>query len=162
MPFLIDILIPFECLSCLWRCPRQYLYLWKCPPGTCHRTSIKYIGFFKLSIITHRIPFRIIKIAYPKPTQLPRAAKSLCGRRKTSLPRAQPPCCSAKLVFQSLVFAAVKVVQDTQTAFLCVNGEVSFAFDWSEKVQIRWLDLLLPAMTALCFTWLCVGSRDPK
>lgn len=46
-PFLIDILIPFECLlSCFWRCPRQYLYLWKYPPGMCHRTSIQYIGFF--------------------------------------------------------------------------------------------------------------------
>lgn len=57
--------------------------------------------------------------------ELPKA--SVAERKLLSLPTAQPPCCSAELVFQSLVFAAVGVVQDTQTSFLCVHREVLFA-----------------------------------
>lgn len=140
MPFLIDILIPFECLpSCFWRCPRQYLYLWKCPPGMCHRTCIRCIGFFKLSPIAHKIPFRIIKIAYPKPTQLPRAAKSLCGRRKAVLSTSSTASMlQCKAGFQKFgVCCRGGGARHTQTAFLCIHGEVLFAFDWSEKVQVH-------------------------
>lgn len=130
-----------------------------------NKHPIYWFFFSKLSIITHKIPFRIITIAYPKPTQLPWAAKSLCGRRKAVLSiNSTVSTFQCRAGFQKFVVCCHGGGErHMQTSFLCVNGEVLFAFKWSVKVQVLWLDMLLPATTALWFIWLSMGSRDiPK
>lgn len=56
--------------------------------------------------------------------ELPKA--SVAEGKLFSPPTAQPPCCSATLVFKSLVFAAVEVVQDTRRQLFSVFMERFF------------------------------------
>lgn len=111
--------------------------------------------FYKLSTITQKIPFRVIKISYPKPTQLPWAAKSLCGRGEAVLStssRASMLQCRAG--FQKFgVCCCGGGARHMRTSFICVNVEVPFAFDCLWKC--RSTDGI-----CCCLLWLHYGSYD--